>query len=93
MAELTTNGKPRALITGGVQGIGRGVADVLLARGWEVLATGLSQAEIDDAPPAEHLTLSVLDVTDNVAVSELVNSIDRLDGLVNCAGILRRGEE
>jgi NAD(P)-dependent dehydrogenase (short-subunit alcohol dehydrogenase family) len=93
MAGLTMNGKPKALVTGGVRGIGRGVADVLLARGWEVLATGVSQAEIDDATPAEHITLSVLDVTDNAAVSELVSSIDRLDGLVNCAGILRRGED
>lgn len=93
MAELTTNGRRKALVTGGVRGIGRGVADVLIARGWEIHATGVSQGEIDDATPAEHLSLSVLDVTDNAAVSELVNSIDRLDGLVNCAGILRRGEE
>jgi NAD(P)-dependent dehydrogenase (short-subunit alcohol dehydrogenase family) len=76
-----------------VRGIGRGVADVLLVRGWEVHATGVSRAEIDDAAPADHLSFSVLDVTDEAAVAELVKSLDRIDGLVNCARILRRGEE
>lgn len=94
MAELTTDGRrPQVLVTGGARGIGRGVADVLLSRGWAVYATAVSQAEIDNAASAEHLTLSILDVADKHAVSRLVGSLDRLDGLVNCAGILRRGEE
>lgn len=93
MAEPTPDNKPLALVTGGARGIGRGVADILIARGWRVVATGVSEAEIRDAQPAEYLTLSVLDVTDDASISALIASLDRLDGLVNCAGILRRGEE
>ena len=35
----------------------------------------------------------LLDVTDPTSVAALFGGLDRLDGLVNCAGILRRGEE
>lgn len=83
----------RVLVTGGARGIGRGVVDVLMARGWRALATGVSDAEIAAAPEADNLTLAKLDVTDPKAVAGLVASLDQLDALVNCAGVLRRGEE
>lgn len=82
-----------ALVTGGTSGIGRGVVEALLAEGWEVTATGVSEAEVAAAPAAEGLENAALDVTDDGAVSALVAGLPRLDALVNCAGILRRGEE
>lgn len=82
-----------ALVTGGARGIGRGVADVLLAGGWRVIATGVSEAELAAAAPAERLTLTALDVTEPDQVARLAEGLPRLDGLVNCAGVLRRGEE
>lgn len=82
-----------ALVTGGTRGIGYGVVEVLLEAGWSVTATGVGAAEVEACPPREGLTKIRLDVTDQAAVDALVGGFDRLDGLVNCAGILLRGQE
>ncbi len=81
------------LITGGTGGIGAGVAQVLAARGWQVIAASASDKEIAgfDAPPGARAVR--MDVTDAASVGQVLGGLDRLDGLVNCAGILRRGEE
>lgn len=83
----------QVLVTGGTRGIGRGVTEVLLQQGWTVIATGASSTEVQTAAPAAGLQNRLLDVTDPAAVADLVNSLERLDALVNCAGILRRDEE
>lgn len=82
-----------ALVTGGTSGIGYGVCEVLLGQGWQVIATGLSDTEIAKCPKRPGLTVLRLDVTDDLSVSNCVAEIDRLDGLVNCAGVLMRGKE
>lgn len=81
------------LVTGGTRGIGAGVAAALAEGGWQVIAAGVGQAEIDAyrAPPGVRTAL--LDVTDPPSVSALIGRLDTLDGLVNCAGILSRGDE
>ena len=83
----------KALVTGGTRGIGRGVVEALLAGGWSVIATGVSQEEVADCAPADNLEARVLDVTDQAAIDRLVGGLEGLEGLVNCAGILMRGEE
>ena len=83
----------RALVTGGTRGIGFGVVEVLLDQGWQVLATGVTDAEVAACPARDGLTTRRLDVTDGGQVDALAAGLERLDGLVNCAGILRRGEE
>lgn len=82
----------RALVTGGTGGIGLGVVQALLEDGWHVVATGATDAEVAAVPPRDGLRLRRLDVTSDAEVAELRVG-DRLDALVNCAGILRRGEE
>nr|WP_319385297.1 SDR family oxidoreductase [uncultured Roseibium sp.] len=82
-----------ALVTGGTRGIGFGVAQTLLEDGWTVTATGVSEAEVAACPHIENLDAVTLDVTDDSAIAELVGTCDRLDGLVNCAGILMREAE
>jgi NAD(P)-dependent dehydrogenase (short-subunit alcohol dehydrogenase family) len=83
----------RAFVTGGTSGIGAGVANALAADGWEVIAASASQAEIDAFDPLPGIETRVIDVTDDRSVVAAFDGIDRLDGLVNCAGILRRGQE
>lgn len=83
-----------AVIIGGTRGIGAGIAAVLRAKGWQITATGVSAAEV-----AEHAAIhpedrcATLDVRDMAAVSAFFDGRSRLDGLVNCAGILSRGAE
>ena len=83
-----------AVVVGGTRGIGAGIADVLREKGWAITVTGVGDEEVaayasrcaDDA-------CAQLDVRDTDAVKTFFSRLDRLDGLVNCAGILARGAE
>lgn len=83
----------KVVVTGGTRGIGAGVAGVLAQGGWEVIAASASQAEIDAFDGPEGIECRLVDVTDTASVGALFSGLDRLDGLVNCAGILRRNDE
>ena len=80
---------PSVLITGAGRGIGRAAALRMAAAGWDVYA-GVRRAE--DAPDGERLTPVVLDITDSDQVAALGDALpERLDGLVNNAGIVVPG--
>ena len=84
----------QALITGGARGIGFGIAEAMLAAGYQVTVTGLTEAEVAAVPARDHLRAVRLDVTDDTDVARCVAGLARLDALVNCAGIiLRDGQE
>jgi NAD(P)-dependent dehydrogenase (short-subunit alcohol dehydrogenase family) len=85
----------RALVTGGNRGIGFAIVQGLLAKGYEVILTARS---LDNAQQAAEKLQNLgkvipieLDVTDdrsiNQAVETLRQSIDRLDVLINNAGV------
>lgn len=80
-----------ALVTGGTRGIGEGIARALARAGFHVLACGLTDAECAAMPAETGIRTAVLDVTSDASVSEVVAGLDRLDLLVNCAGIIQRG--
>lgn len=87
------------IVTGGTRGIGAGVARTLAAKGWQVVATGINREEVEcfladlGADLRSSVTARVLDVTNDLDVRNFFADQARVDGLVNCAGILRRGEE
>lgn len=83
----------QALVTGGARGIGFGVAEALLAAGYAVIVTGLSEAEVAAVPARDHLAAIVLDVTDQASADAALARFESLDALVNCAGVLFRGQE
>jgi len=78
----------KAVITGGARGdgIGWATAVAMVAAGYDVLVTGLSEGEVAAAPAHDGITATVLDVRDDAAVNALFGRFDRLDALVNCAG-------
>jgi NAD(P)-dependent dehydrogenase (short-subunit alcohol dehydrogenase family) len=79
-----------ALVTGGGKGVGRGITEVLLAHGADVMTCG--RTEPDEVPAVEGRTAAFTpaDVRDPEAVAELVAAIrarfGRLDVVVNNAG-------
>jgi len=83
----------QALVTGGARGIGFGVAEALLAAGYAVTVTGLSEAEVAAVPARDHLVAVGLDVTDQASVDTVLARFEQLDALVNCAGVIFRGKE
>lgn len=80
----------RVLVVGGTSGIGAGIARSFADHGATVRVTGATAAEVAQAVD---LDASVLDVRDAAAVAVLIGGLERLDVLVNCAGVIRRGRE
>ena len=84
----------QALITGGARGIGFGIAEAMLAAGYGVTVTGLTAEEVAAVPARDKLKAVTLDVTQDSQVAACIGALERLDALVNCAGmILRDGKE
>lgn len=81
------------LVVGGTSGIGWAIAQRFGAAGDRVVATGASAAEVQGAAAASGVTFDQLDVRDDAAVAALLKRFDGLDVLVNCAGVIRRGQE
>ncbi|SAK81537.1 short-chain dehydrogenase/reductase SDR [Caballeronia hypogeia] len=75
------------VVTGGTQGIGAGIAQQFSALGARVIAAGLSRTDMPGIEVVE------LDVADSASVGALYERLDALDVLVNCAGMIRRGDE
>ena len=70
-----------AIVTGGTRGIGAAVTARLRQDGWRVVPTARQ------APAAADPDFIACDVGDPTQVAALFARIDRLDALVNCAGI------
>ena len=94
---MTNTARKCALVTGGGQGIGRGVAKRLLDAGWVVVIAELDR-EAGEEAAAEYAALGPVlfqhtDVRDEAsvaaAVAASVTRFGRIDGLVNNAGLAR----
>lgn len=84
------------LVVGGSSGIGAGIGAAFRAQGAVVTVTGATTAEVARArttPELNDITAIELDVRDDDAVRKLIGAMTQLDVLVNCAGVIRRGEE
>ncbi len=84
------------LVTGGVSGIGAATSLAFKQVGAQVIACGLTDAEVSAAKAApEFVGIDVrqLDVTSGDQVKSLVGGLARLDIVVNCAGMIRRDAE
>lgn len=86
----------RVLVTGGTGGIGGAIAQSFRDAGASVYATGATEAECETARaanPSSSIAYSVLDVRSNEAVQHFIGNLDDLHVVVNCAGVIRRGQE
>lgn len=86
-----------AIVTGGAQGIGKGIAARLLAGGWRVAIVDVDAeagAETErELNAADRLLFVLTDVSDETAVRTCVDAVidrfGRIDGLVGNAGLAR----
>ena len=78
-----------AVITGGGTGIGLATARVLAGQGYRVTAFGLGEAE----EAFDGLTYQELDVGDEGAVRAALKPMERIDALINAAGIIDHARE
>ena len=76
-----------ALVTGGASGIGAATASLLLERGAEVAVL-----DVDPSGAPDGCRGLTADVTDDDAVRAAVGELDRLDALVNNAGVGATGD-
>ena len=86
----------KVFVTGGTSGIGAAIARSFAAGGAHVTAVGATSAEVQAArlvPDMAGIDLRALDVRDDLAVASFVAGLGELDVVVNCAGVIRRGEE
>lgn len=83
------------MVIGGAGDIGAAIANLFCDLGANVTATGVDEADIarTQLKARTGLKLAPLDVTDDAAVASFAASCDRVDALVNCAGILARDKE
>jgi NAD(P)-dependent dehydrogenase (short-subunit alcohol dehydrogenase family) len=82
-----------ALVTGGLTGIGAAIAAQLAALGADVVAAGLPVATGHPDTLPHSVRTATLDVASAGSVDALIGGFERLDIVVNCAGVIRRGEE
>jgi len=83
------------VVIGGAGDIGTAIANLFCDLGATVTATGVNDDDIarTQLKPRQGLQLAPLDITDNDAVTSFANHHDRVDALINCAGILARDKE
>ena len=82
-----------AVVSGGTRGIGEAVARALAADGWRVVAGGFGEDEVAAFLPDPMIQAVNLDVTDQNSVAAMMERCERIDAVVNCAGILMKVQE
>ncbi|HHU33955.1 MAG TPA: SDR family NAD(P)-dependent oxidoreductase [Bacteroidetes bacterium] len=89
----------KVIIVGATSGIGRELARVFVAKGYQVGVAGRRSellAEIKEENPKQYFTKQI-DVSDTEALPLLLNSLARdlggMDILINCAGVGKKNEE
>lgn len=85
-----------ALVSGGTSGIGAAIGNALAELGARVTVTGATASEADAVRGTQGFwpeRVVALDVRDADAIAGCIAGFTQLDILVNCAGVIRRGDE
>lgn len=89
---FTLEGKT-ILVTGASSGIGRGIAIACSKMGASVIVNGRNEQRLSETMSEmegdDNLSLAA-DLSDNVALAEMVAKLPKLDGIIHCAGIGQR---
>jgi len=84
-----------ALVTGAGGGLGHATAERLVSNGWRVFAADISDEMLRSSRHDPSLVPVLMDVTDDESIQSAYDAVrsetDRLDGVVNFAGIMGVG--
>ena len=82
------------LITGGGTGIGEAIAITFCKNGYDVYILGRRKEKLEKVcnDSGNLINYFVCDINDHNSIKQIVNKIDRVDTLINCAGIISSGE-
>lgn len=86
---FTLEGKT-VLVTGASSGIGRGIAVACSRMGAKVFINGRNEGRLQETLSqleGEDHIIAVGDLTDSSAITTVVSSLPKLDGVVHCAGV------
>lgn len=83
------------LITGGGTGIGEAIAIAFCKNGYDVYILGRRKEKLEKVcnDSDNLINYFVCDINDHNSIKQILNKIDRVDTLINCAGIISSGEE
>src|SRR5260370_40828357 len=91
---MKTTEQPVAIVTGASSGIGLGITQALLERGWRVVATSRTSSKSKELKPRPDLVLVDGEVSKKETAVEVVEAalkhFGRIDLLANNAGIFIR---
>jgi NAD(P)-dependent dehydrogenase (short-subunit alcohol dehydrogenase family) len=90
---MNTTEQPVGIVTGASSGIGLGITQALLERGWRVVATSRTISKSKDLKPSSNLVLVDGEISKKETAAKVVEAalqhFGRIDLLVNNAGIFK----
>jgi len=87
--------KKIVLITGGGTGIGEAIAKAFCKNGYEVYILGRRKEKLEKVceDSSNSINYFVCDINNDNDIKQILNKLDKIDTLINCAGIISSDEE
>lgn len=85
----------KVIVTGGGTGIGESIAKLFCREGYEVYIIGRRKEKLEKVYNDTNNLINyfVCDINDENEMNQIINKIDNVNTLINCAGIISSGEE
>ena len=85
----------KVLITGGGTGIGKAIAKTFYEKGYEVYILGRRKEKLEEVCNDTNNSINyfICDISNDNDIKQIINKLNNIDILINCAGIISSGEE
>ena len=85
----------KVLITGGGTGIGKAIAKTFYEKGYEVYILGRRKEKLEEVCNDTNNSINyfICDISNDNETKRIINKLNNIDTLINCAGIISSGEE
>lgn len=83
------------LITGGGTGIGKAIAKTFYEKGYKVYILGRRKEKLEEVCNDTNNSINyfICDISNGNDIKQIINKLNNIDTLINCAGIISSGEE